>query len=130
VDELRKRVRCMEPGLLPEEAREAVVILFEQLDGLSERIDRIDARILAWHISSEASRRRASAPGVGPITATAIVAAWATASSSRRRGTSRVSVPGGGGDSAGAAGVNRSGAREVAIGPVECNFTSSRERTR
>src|SRR5206468_11478794 len=43
--------------------------------GLQQRVDRVDARILAWHKDSEASRRLATAPGVGPLTATAIVAA-------------------------------------------------------
>ena len=35
----------------------------------------MERRIIAWHKASEASQRLASAPGVGPITATALVAA-------------------------------------------------------
>ncbi len=35
----------------------------------------MERRIIAWHKTSEASQRLASAPGVGPITATALVAA-------------------------------------------------------
>jgi transposase len=65
----------IEPALLPYEAREAVGVLLDHLDGLQERVERVDARILAWHKDSEASRRLATAPGVGPLTATAIVAA-------------------------------------------------------
>jgi transposase len=72
VEELRQRMSRIEPALLPYEAREAVGVLLDHLDGLQERVD---ARILAWHKDSEASRRLATAPGVGPLTATAIVAA-------------------------------------------------------
>ena len=75
VEELRQRMSRMEPALLPYEAREAINVLFDHLDGLQERIEKVEARILAWHKVSEASRRLASAPGVGPLTATAIVAA-------------------------------------------------------
>jgi transposase len=75
VEELRQRMSRMEPALLPDEAREAINVLFDHLDGLQERIEKVEARILAWHKVSEASRRLASAPGVGPLTATAIVAA-------------------------------------------------------
>jgi transposase len=75
VEELRQRLNRTESSLLPDEAREAIRVLFDQLDGLQERVDRIEARILAWHKTSQASRRVASAPGVGPLTATAIIAA-------------------------------------------------------
>src|ERR1700730_5300606 len=75
VEELRQRMSRTEPALLPDETREAIGVLVDHLDGLRERIDKIEARILAWHKASEASRRLASAPGVGPLTATAIVAA-------------------------------------------------------
>src|SRR4051812_2466461 len=75
IEELRERMRRSEPDVLPSEAREAINSLFDHLDGLQERIDKMEARILAWHKASEASRRLAPAPGVGPLTATAIVAA-------------------------------------------------------
>jgi transposase len=75
VEELRERLRRGEPDVLPSEAREAIGILFDHLDGLPERIGKIQAQILVWHKASEAGRRLASAPGVGPLTATAIVAA-------------------------------------------------------
>jgi transposase len=74
IAELRQRMSRMAPALLPDEAREAIDALFEHLDGLEQRIDKVEARILDWHKSNEASQRLASAPGVGPITATAIVA--------------------------------------------------------
>src|SRR5215212_323857 len=75
IDELRERMRRSEPDVLPSEAREAIGVLFDHLDGLQERIDKVETQILVWHKASETSRRLASAPGVGPLTATAIVAA-------------------------------------------------------
>src|SRR4051794_27781109 len=75
IEELRERMRHSEPDALPSEAREAINALFDHLDGLQERIDKIEARILAWRKASEASRRLAPVPGVGPLTATAIIAA-------------------------------------------------------
>jgi transposase len=75
VDELRQRIDKLEPQLLPDEARAAIGCLFDHIDGLGERIGAVEARIIVWHKSSEVSRRLASAPGVGPMTATALVAA-------------------------------------------------------
>jgi transposase len=45
VEELRQRLNRTEPSLLPDEAREAIRVLFDHLDGLQERVDRIEARI-------------------------------------------------------------------------------------
>lgn len=75
VEELRQRMIRTEPALLPDEAREAIGVLFDHLDGLQDRVEKVEAGILAWHKASQASQRLASAPGVGPLTATAIVAA-------------------------------------------------------
>jgi transposase len=75
VDELRRRMAKLAADMLPGEARSAIVCLFEHIDGLGERIGIVEARIIAWHKSSEVSQRLASAPGVGPMTATALVAA-------------------------------------------------------
>lgn len=74
VAELRQRMDKVDVDLLPEEARAAITETFEHIEALTDRIAAVEARILAWHKSSEASRRLASAPGVGPITASAIVA--------------------------------------------------------
>jgi hypothetical protein len=60
---------------LPDEAREALTCLFNQIDDLGLRIHAMERRIIPWHRTSEVSQRLASAPGVGPITATALVAA-------------------------------------------------------
>lgn len=74
VAELRQRMDKIDVDLLPEEARAAVTETFDHIDALTERIKAVEARIVAWHKGSEASQRLASAPGVGPITASAIVA--------------------------------------------------------
>jgi transposase len=46
IAELRQRMSRMAPALLPDEAREAIDALFEHLDGLEQRIDKVEARIL------------------------------------------------------------------------------------
>ncbi|BAI74863.1 transposase (plasmid) [Azospirillum sp. B510] len=60
---------------LPELARRALHGLVDQLRLLGEEIDRLEARILEWHRVSDVSRRLATIPGIGPITASAIAAA-------------------------------------------------------
>ncbi len=59
---------------LPDVARECVAALGAQLQMLKARILEFDRRIMAWHRSSEASRRLDAIPGVGPALATALVA--------------------------------------------------------
>ena len=59
---------------LPPLAREALGSLVEQLRSAQARIKLLEVTLLAWHRSNEASRRLATIPGVGVITATALVA--------------------------------------------------------
>ncbi len=59
---------------LPPLAREALGMLVEQLRSAQARIKALEATLLAWHRSNQASRRLATIPGVGIITATALVA--------------------------------------------------------
>ena len=59
---------------LPEVARACVVALGAQLQTLKVQILQFDRLIMAWHRSSEASRRLDDIPGVGPALATALVA--------------------------------------------------------
>jgi transposase len=59
---------------LPDLAREVIRELGLQLAGAEAREAAIEAKILAWHRASEASRRLATIPGTGPITASAIAA--------------------------------------------------------
>ena len=55
-------------------ARELFADLFDQLSDVDERIRTLDARIVAICRESEAARRLAALPGVGPLIATALVA--------------------------------------------------------
>ena len=59
---------------VPELARRALHTLIDQLGLIEIGIRKAEADILAWHKAHEASRRLATIPGVGPITASAIAA--------------------------------------------------------
>lgn len=59
---------------LPTLARETLKILVGQLRAIQSRIHALERSLLAWHRTNEASRRLATIPGVGVITATALVA--------------------------------------------------------
>ena len=59
---------------LPRLARYALRGLAAELEALGDRVKEIEVAILAWHKDNEASRRLATIPGIGPITASAIVA--------------------------------------------------------
>jgi transposase len=60
--------------LLSPLARAALHLFVEQFRSLQERIKEVEAHILDWHHSNEASRRLATIPGIGPIIASAIAA--------------------------------------------------------
>jgi transposase len=64
---------------LPPVARQALRVLLAQLQALDDQIANLEAAVIASHRDNEASRRLASIPGVGPITASAIVASVADA---------------------------------------------------
>ena len=79
---------------LPDLARAALRGLAEQLEHLGQEIGRLERRILDWHRQDETSRRLATIPGIGPITASAMAASAPDprlfrSASSRRRGDSR-----------------------------------------
>ena len=59
---------------VPEVARRALDMLVDQLGFVEIGIKKAKAGILAWHRANEASRRLATIPGIGPITASAIAA--------------------------------------------------------
>ncbi len=67
-------VRSMPEEHVPAIAREVLETLILQLEALQTRITDLEATLKSWHRSNPASQRLASIPGVGPITATAIVA--------------------------------------------------------
>ena len=74
VDQLLGIVADGSDKRLPELARACVAALGTQLGTLKAQILQFDRLIMAWHRSSEASRRLDDIPGVGPALATALVA--------------------------------------------------------
>lgn len=65
---------------LPAYARSAMHTISAQLRSLASEVDRREIQILVWHRADDTSRRRATIPGIGPITASAIAAAVPDAS--------------------------------------------------
>ena len=59
---------------LPGAFRMLVQRLLDHLKELDRRVDKLEAKIQAWHRSSDLSRKLARVPGIGPITASALVA--------------------------------------------------------
>lgn len=64
----------LEADQLPELARLALHGLEAQLAAIHDEIDNLERRIIAQHRENEASRRLATIPGIGPITASAMAA--------------------------------------------------------
>jgi transposase len=54
--------------------------LVSQLRSIESEIEKIEAKVLKWQRTDEASRRLATIPGIGPITASAIAASVPDAS--------------------------------------------------
>jgi transposase len=65
---------------LPSVARDALGCLVGQLRSIQARIKELEASLMIWHRANEASQRLATIPGVGVITATALVATIGDAS--------------------------------------------------
>jgi len=59
---------------IPPAAGECLMALATQLELVKRQILEADRRVLAWHRSSELSKRLAAIPGVGPLIASALVA--------------------------------------------------------
>jgi transposase len=68
------------PAPLPAVARQVLGTLIGQLQVLGEQVAALEAQIVAAHRHDETSRRLASIPGVGPITASALAASVTNAS--------------------------------------------------
>ena len=58
------------PGIL----RIEIQSLLEHLNELNTRADNCKKKILAWHKQSETSKKLEAIPGIGPLTATALIA--------------------------------------------------------
>lgn len=75
---LREAVGGCQAGVpdvgVPDVALPALEALVAQWSALNERITELDRAILRRHRADEASQRLATVPGIGPITATALVA--------------------------------------------------------
>jgi transposase len=83
VDQLLSVAADANDKRLPEVARACVAAVGAQLQTLKAQILEFDRMIMAWHRSSEASRRLDDIPGVGPALATALVASIADPSAFR-----------------------------------------------
>ncbi len=59
---------------LPGTFRLLIQRLLDHLKVLQEQVDQIEVQIKAWHRASEASQRLEKVPGIGPLTASALVA--------------------------------------------------------
>jgi len=77
VEQLLEIVADANDVRVPEVAPACIAALGVQLRALKAQILELDRRILAWHRSSEVSRRLDHIPGIGPALATALVASIA-----------------------------------------------------
>src|SRR5262244_3132688 len=77
VEELLRVVADPNDKRVPEVVRVCVAALGRQLLSLKKQILDFDRMILAWHRSSQTSKRLNCIPGVGPLLATALVASVA-----------------------------------------------------
>jgi len=59
---------------LPGSFRLLIQRLLDHLKVLQDQVDEIEVQIKAWHRDSEASQRLEKVPGIGPLTASALVA--------------------------------------------------------
>ena len=64
---------------LPGAFRVLVDRLLDHLKALDQQVAELEAQIKAWHRGSDASRRLEQIPGIGPITASALVASMGEA---------------------------------------------------
>jgi transposase len=55
-------------------ARQALVLIADMIEGLSQQIRAIEIELMAWHRSTAASRRLETIPGIGFVTAAALAA--------------------------------------------------------
>ena len=65
---------------IPPLARAALNCLAAQIEAVGKQVDTLEALIVEWHKGNEASQRLTRIPGVGPITASAVVATIGDAS--------------------------------------------------
>lgn len=66
---------------LPGVFRELILQLLEHMKGLDRQVNELERQIHVWHRSNELSRKLEKVPGIGPITASALVASIGDAKS-------------------------------------------------
>lgn len=73
---VRELVAVLESDVssLPELARQTLLLIARLIDDLSNQIRKIEIELMAWHRATAACRRLETIPGIGFITATALVA--------------------------------------------------------
>ena len=74
VEVLLKQITEGGDDRMPAAARECLMALAAQFELIKRQIVEADRRVLAWHRSSETSKRLEAIPGVGPLIASALVA--------------------------------------------------------
>ncbi len=74
VNNLVVMIEASDDALLPAFAREALGVLIAQLQAVKKAIRTLESQLQAWHRSQEASQRLTTIPGVGVMTAPALVA--------------------------------------------------------
>jgi transposase len=74
VNDLMVMIEDPDDVRLPAFAREALGVLITQLRAVKEAIRKLESKLQAWHRSQQASQRLTTIPGVGVITATALIA--------------------------------------------------------
>ena len=68
-------VKETDDGDIPTLGRQVMSSLVEHLGHVKEEIAKLDGQMMAWHRSRADSRRLATIPGIGHVTASAILAA-------------------------------------------------------
>jgi transposase len=63
-----------DPTQVPDLLKEIAAVMIAQIRDFDERIDHLHDRLTAWHRANEVSRRLATIPGIGPVTASLISA--------------------------------------------------------
>ena len=76
VERLLEIIEAGDDDRVPDEARRCLLALRAQLEMVRQQILDADRHILAWHRESDLTQRLDAIPGVGPLIATALVAAF------------------------------------------------------
>lgn len=71
---LETSIADADPAQVPELLKEVATVLIAQIRDFDARIDDLHDRLIAWHRANEVSRRLATIPGIGPVTASLISA--------------------------------------------------------